>query len=204
MVICPWCGTHYASFQTNCTNCGGPIPYTPPSEHPAETPLPAPPPAPREISDRYVWRLFWVDGGALAGSIVALVGLVFAITGAGLTLGVITAFVGIPFLVLGMGMLIGGWWLAATRYREKLRVVKVLRSGEAVLGEVTSVEQNFSLRINGRFPWVIDYTFLAEGHELDGRVTTLSTPNPQLRPGRPVYVLHEPGAPHVNALYPHA
>ena len=25
MVVCPWCGTNYAAFQSNCSKCGGPI-----------------------------------------------------------------------------------------------------------------------------------------------------------------------------------
>ena len=26
MITCPWCGTHYLAFQSNCSNCGGALP----------------------------------------------------------------------------------------------------------------------------------------------------------------------------------
>ena len=26
MVTCPWCGTNYLTFQSNCNNCGGALP----------------------------------------------------------------------------------------------------------------------------------------------------------------------------------
>ena len=46
MITCPWCGTNYQSFQSNCSNCGGslPLPIEKPSEIP-EAQIAAPPPA---------------------------------------------------------------------------------------------------------------------------------------------------------------
>ena len=48
MITCPWCGTSYTTFRSNCKNCGGPLP--PPAEATATPPpipdLPEPPPPP--------------------------------------------------------------------------------------------------------------------------------------------------------------
>ena len=32
MVICPWCGTNYTTFQSNCSRCGGPLTGPTPAE----------------------------------------------------------------------------------------------------------------------------------------------------------------------------
>ena len=108
MITCPWCGTNYAVFQPNCTNCGGPLP-TPRENPPAgagtvqpEEPLLMPPPAPRPFSNSYTWKLLMSDGWAIAAFVFILLGGIFTVTGIGLTVAIITAFVGIPFAGLGL------------------------------------------------------------------------------------------------------
>ncbi len=208
MVICPWCGTNYAEFQSNCKNCGGPIPYqSPVAAVPAaraETALIPPPPAPRPISDSYARRMLWTDGGAIAGAVLTFVGGMFAMVGAGLTIALVTAFIGIIFVPLGLLLLGIGLYLLYWRYNEKKKIVEVLRNGQAVVGQITDVREDYNVLINNRHPWIIEYEFRPNGSlQSFGKVTTLNTPGPHLQTGRETYVLYMPQAPSQNTLYPH-
>ncbi len=202
MITCPWCGTHYAAFQSNCKNCGGPLPL---SAQPAarEADLLAPPPPPRPFSDSYVWRLLAADGGAIVAGIFAILGAVFLIVGVPLTIGIITAFVGLPFAGLGIMFLGVGGLVLVRRYEAAQKTVGVLRHGEAARAQITSVEENLSVRVNRRHPWTITYQFQMNGQNYEGKVSTLNRPNPQLQPEKAVYILYLPDAPELNALYPH-
>jgi hypothetical protein len=155
MVTCPWCGTSYLAFQSNCTNCGGPLLAAAASVSP-ENP-PTPPLAPRSISPRYVWRLLYADGWWIAALVLGILGLVFSLVGAGLTIAVITAFVGIPFLTVGLPLLVLGGVTFVWRYQRAQKVVDVLRQGDAARGEVVDIQQKYNVRVNGRHPWVIQY-----------------------------------------------
>jgi hypothetical protein len=207
MIICPWCGTAYETFQSNCRRCGGPlVPPAPEAAAPPEAAGPSPlvPPAPpRPISGGYAWRLLLTDGGFIAAFVVGLLGMIFTVVGGVLTIFIITAFVGIPFLILGLAFLAGGGGLFYWRYGEAQKAVRVLREGEAVLGQITGVEQNLNVRVNGRYPWAISYAFQAGGRDYAGRVSTLNPPGPRLQAGQSAYVLYLPSAPDANGLYPH-
>jgi hypothetical protein len=63
------------------------------------------------------------------------------------------------------------------------------------------MQENLNVRINHRHPWMIRYTFQANGQLYEGNVSTLNRPNYQ--PGQRVYVLYLPQNPEYNALYPH-
>lgn len=204
MVICPWCGTNYEAFQSNCKNCGGPL------NAPAETvfttveePLAPPPPAPRSISNNYTLKLMLTDATAITGLVLGIVGGVFILVGLGLIVFIITALVGIPFVIIGIPIFLVGAGLLYWRYQEKQKLVNVLRHGQAVIGEVTGLEENPMVRVNHRHPWVIAYQFRANGQVYSGSVTTLNNPTARLQPGCPSYVLFDPNAPELNALYPH-
>jgi hypothetical protein len=204
MITCPWCGTHYAAFQSNCKNCGGPLP--PPAHAAAperEADLLPPPPPPRPISDSYVWRLLAADGGAIVAGIFAMLGVIFMIVGVPLTIGIITAFVGLPFAGLGIVVLGVGGLVLVRRYGAARKTVSVLRQGEAARGQITDLEENLSVRVNGRHPWTIKYQFQVNGRNYEGKVSTLNRPDPQLQPEKAAYVLYLPEAPEVNTLYPH-
>lgn len=203
MITCPWCGTGYLAFKPNCSNCGGPLPL-PVKNQPVDAPVLPPPPAPpRPISDQYAWKLVMVDGWAIAGFVFALLGSIFTVVGLGLIMGIITAFVGIPFTLLGVIFLIIGVGGMFWRYMEKQKIVNVLKWGTATQGVISSVEQNYAVRINRSHPWLIEYQFQSGGQTLSGRVSTLKQPGEQFQPGRQVYVLYMPGEPRLNALYPH-
>ena len=209
MITCPWCGTNYAAFQSNCKNCGGPLPAPEEAATPAraanlaEAPVQMPPPAPRPISSSYAWRLLLTDGWAIAALVFVILGAVFMPTGLAMTVAIVTAFVGIPFVLLGLLFLGGGAAIVYWRYQEAAKLVAVLRDGEAVAGVITGAEANYSVRVNGRHPWVIRYQFRVAGRDYQGRVSTLNVPGPALQPGRRACVLYFPDSPDHNSLYPH-
>jgi len=206
MIICPWCGTNYLSFQSNCTNCGGVIPApdetTPPSSVALDH-LTAPPPAPRPISDSYIWRLLSADGWAITVFVLGLLGSIFTLLSVGLTLFVITAFVGIPFLILGIALLGSAIAGFAWRYQRAQKVVNCLRLGDATSGQIVEVQENYSVRVNGHHPWVIRYQFELNGKNYEGKVTTFNPVGQILQPGNPVSVLYLPDDPQWNSIYPH-
>jgi hypothetical protein len=205
MVICPWCGTNYLTFQSTCDKCGGPLQLadqetvSPDSDEILQTP----PSPPRPISDRYVWRLLFNDGWWIAILVFGIVGFVFSLVGAGLTLGVITAFVGLPFLILGIGLLIAGGWVGVWRYQIAQKVVNVLRVGEATRGQITETRQDYSVTVNGRSPWVIRYQFQVNGQNVEGKVTTFNPLGQNLQAGKAVSVLYLPADPKWSSIYPH-
>ena len=158
---------------------------------------------PRPIPDRYVWRLVSRDGGAIVALVFAILGFVFSLVGAGLTIGIITAFLGIPFLFLGLAFLIAGGWVFVWRYQNSQKVVNVLRVGQAQRGQITGVEQNYHVRINGRFPWVIRYQFQVDGEGYEGQVSTLNPPGEPYQAGKATWVMYLAEAPKWNSIYPH-
>ena len=204
MVTCPWCGTSYEEFQPTCSKCGGSLPL--PTKKAPETVmkhLRVPPPAPRELPRNYVWRILGTDAPAIVGGILGFIGLIFVLVGVPLILALAAVFVGLPFAMLGFVFLAVGVILLVWRYREAQATVEVLREGEPILGTIERVYQNFKVQVNGRNPWTIAYRFDALGKSREGRVTTLSQPSLSQEPGKPVYVLIEPGNPARNTIYPH-
>lgn len=202
MIVCPWCGTNYTSFQSNCSNCGAPLQAADEKSAFSEDP-PAPPPAPRAISDRYAWRLLSSDGWAITAFVFGILGLVFSLVGASLTIAVITAFIGLPFLLLGLAFLVAAGSLFVWRYQNAKKMVTVLREGQVSRGKIIDIQPNYAVRVNGRNPWTIRYQFQANGQGQEGTVSTLNQPGPQFQAGKDVYVLYLPSAPKWNSIYPH-
>jgi hypothetical protein len=203
MITCPWCGTSHERFQQNCGSCGGPLPALSPTSENDPT---VPPPAPRAVPRRYKWSLWLTNGWLIAAGIFALLGAIFTLVG--LVLFVIFALVGIeiliglPFVAVGILFLGVGLPIIVWRYGEVRRATDVLRLGEATLGQVVTVDQNYFVRINRRHPWVITYRFQAIGREYRGKTTSLNPAAAELQPGQAIYVLYLPDNPHKSVPYP--
>jgi hypothetical protein len=205
MIVCPWCGTNYTTFQSTCNKCGGPLQaqqQTVPAASRTEEVL-MPPPPPREISDSYRWKLMLADSWTISAGIFALIGSIFSTVGFFLTIAIVTAFVGIPFLGIGLLFLGGGGYVLYWRYQEASKGMNILRNGEAVVGQITGAELNYSVQVNGRNPLRIGYQFRVAGQEYQNTVSTLNHLNQQFAPGQPVCVLYLPTAPAYNSIYPH-
>lgn len=208
MITCPWCGTNYEDFQSNCDNCGGSLPMSveapPISEEPAiasEIPL-APPLPPRQIPKKVMSRMLLTDAGMISGSVFLLIGVIFFVVGMALVVAIFTLPVGIPFAGLGFIFLVVGGVLFFWRYENARQKVSILRDGQAALGEITHVTQSYHLRVNGRYPWVIQYLFKVYGTNYQGKLTTLSQPDLSQQPGKAVYVLYQQNDPEKSTLYP--
>lgn len=162
-----------------------------------------PPPPPRPIGRNYTWRLLSSDGWAIAALVFLILGGVFTILGVALTIAIVTIFVGLPFAALGLLFLAAGTGVGYWRYKEMQAVVDVLRVGDAAVGQILSVDQNYSVRVNGRSPWLIRYQFQHDGLGYEGQVSTLNTPGASLQAGKEAYILYLPQIPNKNTLYPH-
>jgi hypothetical protein len=208
MITCPWCGTNYEAFQSNCDNCGGSLPLptgdAPVSTEAADAPeMPlAPPLPPRQIPQKVMSRMLLTDAGAITGGIFLLIGAIFFVVGMALVIPIVTLPVGLPFAGLGFIFLVVGGILFVWRYEHTHQTVNILRDGQAALGEITNVAQNYHVRVNNRYPWVIRYQFKVHGRSYQGRLSTLSQPDLSQQPGKPVYVLYQQDDPEKSTLYP--
>jgi hypothetical protein len=167
-----------------------PAPLTPPPSLP-----------PRPTPSGFILRRMGSEGSTITGGIFGLLGFIFSFLGCGLSLAVVTLPVGIPFLLIGLAFLPIGAGLVIWRYQTASKVERALREGQAALGEITSVEANYSMQINGRNPWVISYRFQAVGTEYSGSLQTLTPPGERFQPGVPAYVVYLPEDPRANTLY---
>jgi len=202
MFTCPYCGTSYVVFQPNCSQCGGPLHPPEVIEAAGESPL-APPAAPRTISNSYTFKLMFSDGWTIAGLVFLLMGVIFAPLGLVLTVAIVTAFVGVPFLLLGLAFLIASVGVLIWRYRTSQQQVQVLKWGETTLGQVTNLQENYSVTVNGRHPWSINYQYAVNGQTYQGKVSTLNQPGNKLQQGRKIYVLYMGDHPTLSSLFPH-
>lgn len=202
-ITCPWCGTNHAEFQSNCKNCGAPLPT--PQQQAAErrrSGLQTPPAPPREMSSSFIWRWLMTDGWSIAAFVFSMLAISFIPSGLGLIVGVVTALVGIPLFLVGVVMLAAAAGIFYWRFTLAQRLLKVLREGLTTTGEISEVRQNHSVTINGRNPWIINYTFRLDGVDYAGTVTTLNTPE-HLNPGDATAVLYLAEDPQYNGIYPH-
>jgi hypothetical protein len=208
VITCPRCGTQYQEFQFNCDKCGAALPLppadgsgyeeiTPVSDEPIAPSMP-----PRQVPRMALVRLLRNEPGAILGSIFFLVGLV--ILGAA-TMAMFPAF-RLPdslfFTLFNLGFVVFGAIFFLRAFQKSLRTVKILRDGQAALGEISDVSMNYRVRINRRHPWVIQYSFKVFGGEYHGKLSTLSQPDADQAPGKAIYVLYHPDDPKKNTLYP--
>lgn len=190
MFTCGWCGTHYQSWKNQCQSCGGPMP--PP---PGMDAGPEPPPAPRRLPEGFALRV------RLTGNLPIIMGLIISFVGGFLTLALVGAkswlalFPGF-FLVVGLSLT----WHGVT---SASRVLDAFRNGRAIKGRIASVRTDTTTKVNGQHPWEIVYSFQAEGHPYEGKVTTFEAAAANRFYGSPpVWVLVVEGVPERNTLYP--
>ncbi len=170
MIICPWCGTNYIDFQSNCKNCGGPLQAAAEasSDSAADESPHTPPPAPRPISDRYIWRLLFADGWAISAFVSGRVRIGFHPGGGRADHRYYHGFCGHPiFPAWILTFLLAGGGVIIWRYQQAQKIVNVLRVGQATQGQVVELQENNSVSVNGQHPWEIRYQFQAAGQDYD-------------------------------------
>jgi hypothetical protein len=157
--------------------------------------------APRQVPNRVLGRFLLTDGGAIAAGVLALLGFIFTAVGVGLIIPIITILIGVSFAGLGVLLLAAGIPIFIWRYRRAMESIEVLRTGVATLGKITSLHQNYQVRVNHRHPWVYEYEFQVHGQNYHGKVSTFNNPDPNQQSGSPVYVLYNQDQPEKNTLY---
>lgn len=189
MITCGWCNTHYTSWQSKCTSCGGPMPPLPGMEL-----GPPPPPTPRELPKGFAFRTRFTS------NIATLVGLIFFGVGSILTIAFLfahplAALFPLLFALGGFGMLRYGLTTAGNTLR-------AFRTGLAKEGKVHSVSFDTTTTVNGKHPYKLTYHFQLDGQLHEGKVVSFDSTLSQRRSGQPLWVLYVEGAPDKNTLYP--
>jgi hypothetical protein len=70
------------------------------------------------------------------------------------------------------------------------------------VGEITELDMNENVRVNGRNPWTITYRYTVDGTEYEGSLSTLNIPGTELAPGNPITVLYLDENPEISGLFP--
>jgi hypothetical protein len=166
-----------------------------------------PPAPPRQVPRNYLNRLVWTNAWFIVGFVFALLGGIFSLVGCAtlpMALLVVPVFVGVPFALIGLAMLAAGVGLIVWRVQEAKKIVALLADGLATQGRIAEVTQNFNVRVNGRYPWTIHYSYQVGGSQYQGQVSTLSMPGVGYQPGMLVPVLYAAAEPAASTLYPNA
>lgn len=196
---CPWCGQRTTDEALECRKCGGPL--TPPI---GDDPGPSPPLPPRKLPKGYKWRMF------VTNSVITLVGGIFLMVG--LPIGIIFTILGVTlpgmwlFIVIGGGLgsiftLLGGGMLYFG-IQEALNKIHPYEHGQATVGEVIDIHKDYSISINGRNPWRVNYSFKVHGHPYEGKGLSWKFDPKTQAVGNKVYVLYIVDDPDQNVIYP--
>lgn len=167
---------------------------------PSEPPV-APAMPPRPVSGGKIFRLFFADPGASIGLILMVIGLIFAPCGITLLFSAPGNLATWIFIAVGLGLLAPGGYLVFRGLRKALSQMRLLRAGQAVLGQIDQLGMDYSTTVNNRHPWIITYHFSAYGGEFSGRLTTLRDPGAAVQNGSSAYILYNPDRPEENTLY---
>jgi hypothetical protein len=110
------------------------------------------------------------------------------------------------FLLVGVGffLIFGsiGFGLARAGRRNAAVMLRAFEHGVAARGEIDSVDQDMSVQIDGRSPWVVRYTFQAQHREFEGKTQTFDHTAHHRLPGQPLHVLYVKEDPTQNTIYP--
>lgn len=176
---CGWCGTPTSDpTQTNCKNCGGPLP--PSGALALDDPGPKPPSAPRKLPAAYKRQvMLWKNVHVFIG---VLFTVVFCWT-------ILFPLIGIPL-----------WIVGHRRGKQKLLALEQGRPGRAELQEVF---RDTSVTINNRHPWRVVYSFEDQhGTVHDGDALTWSAAHSRREAGEAFWVVYMPNEPEINAPWP--
>jgi hypothetical protein len=189
MITCGWCNTHYTSWQSQCTSCGGPMPPLPGMEL-----GPPPPTTPRVLPKGFALRT------RLTGNVATWVGLIFFTFG---SLMAIAIFFASPWATLfPLFFALGGFGMLRLGLTQASNTLKAFKHGTAVAGHVHSVGLDSSNRINDEYARKLIYHFQVENQLHEGTLSSFDSTLSTRRSGQPLWVLYLPDDPTKNTLYP--
>ena len=156
---------------------------------------------------------FFARGSGIVALVFSILGLAFLPVGAGFVFVVLTNdatdqstavedprwVVGVTFLIIGaafaaVGLTLGWRRLASLRRSEALR-----KYGMPSTGTITSMEQNVSVRVNRRHPWIVEYDYSVGGMRYHGTESTFHVPV-GLGPGAQIGIRYDGQDPRQSAL----
>lgn len=175
---CGWCGTSNRDLSnTNCVNCGGPLP--PPPTLPRDELGVEPPPVPRVIPAPYRRRvLYWKN-------VNVIIGMAFTIV---FCWSIIFPIIGIPLWYFGR--------------KKALARLEALERGQAAPARLVSVRLDSSIQMNGRSPWKILYTFDTAQGIKEGWVHAWEALHSRREEGEAFWVVYLPDDPDRNTPWP--
>lgn len=136
-----------------------------------------------------LFGIIWLSIGGGAALVTAIVALA-----TGITQVLIGTAVGSGIAMVALGLWLGG----RSRKRSGMRV---FRDGLETSGEVVDVRQDLAVRVNGRHPWRVDYTFWASKSGATRGTETCWGDKPAVKVGDNVVVLYDPERPAQCALW---
>jgi hypothetical protein len=139
MITCGWCHTNYAHWQTNCDNCGGPLP--PP---PGMDPGPKPPETPRKLPSGFAFRVKW------SRNVMVIIGGIFFLVGALMLSATLAAKTWIA--LFPSFFCVGGFFMFLNGRKTAVGILHAFRHGTAVAGQITEVSVDTTQSINNRHP----------------------------------------------------
>jgi hypothetical protein len=134
--------------------------------------------------------------GAAAGIValvLAIIAVAFLGTGAVLAVALAPAAIGLTFLAVGAGFSAVAVALGAIRARAVLRRTRLRQTGLEARGTIDELRQNFGVRVNQRSPWVVGYSYEAQGRRYQGSESVWDLPTEYVR-GASVSVRYDPAA----------
>lgn len=158
-------------------------------------------------------RDFFASGSGVVALVFSILGLAFLTVGAGSVFALLAneatdqaTTVGEPRWVLGVIFLSIGAGFATVGMTLGWRRVASLRRGEALrkygmptTGTITSVEQNVSVRVNRRHPWIVQYDYSVGGVLYHGTESTFDVPV-GIKPGAQIGIRYDGEDPRRSAL----
>ncbi len=177
---CPWCGTvNKVTTETNCVNCGGPLPAVPHNNDGLDKGLPPGNP-PREIPKVYIKKLKYRNT-------MFLIGFFFTVL----------FFWTIIFPIIGILLMRAGLKTAN-------RKLMALQNGIKAEGVLNEIRKDTSETVNGRHPWLLEYEFTTKSGDIISAVKTgaWNKNNRYRKPNDRLWVVYMEDNPDINAIWP--
>lgn len=159
-----------------------------------------PPPPPRPIPRGFFKKRMFANISGILAIVFLCLGLPFIIVGMVLGTAVMRSM--FVFAVLGALFCLVAAGLILFVRRALRRIAKVISHGEFAAGKITDIQPNYSVRVNGRNPIIVRYTFLGPDGTREGEYQTLDQRITHKKPGNTIHVLYDPSHPDRNLPYP--
>ncbi len=177
IVKCAWCKSQFVNTTiANCSNCGGTLDYKLIMGDPGIKP----PMSPRELPKKFIRRIKYT------GNVMTMIGIAFTIP----------FFWTVIFPIIGIIC-----WRKGIK--EANNELIPLEHGTAILGQITSIERDYTKTINNKSPFVVEFLFEAGGQKHIGNVGNIFDPiDQEKKVGDKVWVVYIPENPELSSIWP--